>query len=119
MNPSLGELWKNLSQLAVTHERLAPDDRDMQWAMAVDKRHEAADKLVALVVGEASKRDIAAQVIIAVRVASRTTKGALSCDLDRDVRAIAREDPAPRLDDFATANPVFAHVDDYYGSVIL
>ena len=98
------QLRQNLVKLAIADERLSADNRHVERSMAIDKCHEARDQLVALVVGEAAQRHATAKVIVAVGVASGTSQRTFARDLDRDVRAVARKDAAPSLDDFSSAN---------------
>ena len=109
MNLARGKLRQDLSELAVANQRFTTDDRHVERPVAIDERHEALHELVALVVVQASQRDVAAEMIVAVGVAAGTTERTLARDLDRDVRAVARKDAAPCLNDFARAN-VSRHV---------
>ena len=98
-------------ELTIPDERLAADDRDVQRIVAIDERHEALHQFVALVVGETPQRDAsAAEVLVAIGVASRTAQRALARDLDRDVGAMAGENAAPGLKHFLGSNPRRAHV---------
>ena len=96
-----GELWQQRLELAEPHERLAADDRQMQRPMASDDVEDAVDQFLSLEVRELTQDDVAAEVLIAVGVAARAPQRALARDLDRQVGPIAREDPAPGLDDCA------------------
>ena len=40
MNPARGELRQDLPELAIAHQRLAADDRDVQRLVTIDHRHE-------------------------------------------------------------------------------
>jgi hypothetical protein len=82
VDPSLGELRQDSAKLAVTHKRLAADNRDVKGTLAIDERHEARDQFVAFVVGETAQRDAAAEMIVAVGVAAGTTQWTLARDLD-------------------------------------
>src|SRR5687767_14504153 len=110
MYVSCSELRQNLIQLTIAHQRLAADDRDVQRPMMIDERHESRHQFVAFVIGETAQRDVAAEVLVAIGVAARTAQRTFLGDLDRQVRTIAREDPAPGLDQLASANGVSAHV---------
>jgi hypothetical protein len=113
VDAAVGEHRQNLSKLAIPHERLTADNRHVERAMAVNERHEARHQLVAFVVRQAAQRDVAAKMIVTIRVAARTTKRTFSCDFDGNVRAVARKDAAPGLNDLARAN-VSRHVAAYY-----
>ena len=104
VNLPFRQLRQNLVKLAIADERLTADNRHVERTMAIDEGHEARDQLVALVVGEAAQRHATAKVIVAVGVTSGTTQRTFARDLDRDVRAVARKDAAPSLDDFSSAN---------------
>ena len=79
---SFGHLRQNLVEFPVPDQRLASDDRDMQRPEAIDEREESRDQLVALVIGQPSEGDVAAEVLIAVGVATRASQRALLGDLD-------------------------------------
>src|SRR5436190_3985244 len=113
MDLSLRELRKDLSELPIAHERLAADNRHVQRAMAVDERHEARHQLVALVVSQPAQRHVAAKMIVAVGVASGASQRALFGNLDRDVRAVARKNAAPCLNQLASVD-VARHSAAYY-----
>jgi hypothetical protein len=81
--------------------------------MLIDQRHEALHELVSFEIRDSSERHASAEVVVAVRVASGTSQRTLTGDLDRNVRAVARKDATPRLNQFASAN-VVRHVAAYY-----
>ena len=95
MDVAFGELRQDLAELAISHERLAADDRDVQRLVAIDHRHEPGDQFIALVVGEATKRYVAAEMLVAVGVAAWTPKRTFACDFDREVGTIARTGCGP------------------------
>ena len=86
-------------ELAESHERLAADDRQMQRPPLLDEIEHAVDEFLSLVVGELAQHDVAAEMRVAVRVTARTPERTLARDLDRQIRAIPLQDPAPGLDD--------------------
>src|SRR4029453_12435469 len=118
MDSALRELRKNLSKVAIADEWFAPDNRHVNRAMPIDERHEPLDELVTLVVVEPAQRDVAAKMLVAVRVAAGATKRALARDLDRDVRAIAGKDAAPCMEDI-TCGQTFVNHGLLLSSVIL
>jgi hypothetical protein len=69
-------------QLSKSHEGLAADDRKMQRAMARDDIEDAVDELLALEVGELPQHDVAAEMRVAVRVASGTPERTFAGDFD-------------------------------------
>jgi hypothetical protein len=79
---ALSQQREDATKFAVSHKRLTTDNRDVQRAMAIDERHEARDQFVPFVVGEAAKRDVAAKMIVAVRVAAGAPKGTFACDFN-------------------------------------
>ena len=81
----------------------------MKRAVAIDHLEHAVDEFLALVIGKAAQRDAAAKMIVAIRVSAGATKRTFSCDFDGQVRAVARKDAAPGLNDLARAN-VSRHV---------
>ena len=110
VNIAFRELGKDLAKLAISHERLAADDRDVKRLVAIDHRHEAADQFVALVVGEAAKRHATAEMFVAVRVTARAPQWTFASDFDRKIGTMPGQDAAPCLDDFARADGFSAHV---------
>ena len=74
---------QDLLQLAIAHQRLAADDRHVQRLVLVDERQEPIDELLTLVVADLSERDVAAEMLVAVGVASRAAQRALAGDFDR------------------------------------
>jgi hypothetical protein len=115
MNVARSHLRQNLAQLFVSDQRFTADDRDVQRAMAIDQRHEPVNELVAFVVGQSAQRHLSAEMIVSVRIAAWTTKGTLLGDLDREIGTIAREDPAPGVDDLTCENRFrYVHCGRYY-----
>ena len=82
-------------QLAIAHQRLAADDRDVQRPMFVDERHHAVDQLLAFEVADLAQREVAAEMIVAVGVAAGTAQRTLARDFDRKGGRVAREDATP------------------------
>src|SRR5215203_6331733 len=82
----------------------------MQRPVLIDQGHEPRHQLVAFVIGEAAQRHVATKMLVAVGVAARTAQRTFFGDFDRYVRTIAREDPAPRLDQLACADGGSAHL---------
>ena len=60
MDAALGQLREDHPELAVAHERLAADDRDVQGAVSIHDRHELVDQLLALEVAHFAQRHAAA-----------------------------------------------------------
>ena len=83
-------------QLAVADERLAADDRDVQRAVLVDELEHAVDERLALEVAHLAQRQVAAEMIVAVRVAARAVQRTLARDLDRQRRRDSRRGSGPR-----------------------
>ena len=69
-------------ELAVAHERLAADDRQVQRPHPAHHVHHAVDQRLALVVRQLAQDDAAAEVLVAVRVAARTSQRTLTRDLE-------------------------------------
>ena len=82
VDAALREQRQNRRQLAIPHERFAADDGDMEWAMRVDERHDAVDQFLTFEIADFAKREIAAEMIVAVRVATGTVKRAFPGDFD-------------------------------------
>ena len=74
-----GKIW--LSSLYLTSGS-PPTIETCSGLRAIDQRHESRDQLIALVIGQPSERDVAAEMLIAVGVATRTPQRALLGDLD-------------------------------------
>src|SRR5262249_47983399 len=90
---------QQLVELAVAHDGLAAHDREVQRAMLVDKRHDAVDEGLALEVADLAQRDVAAEMVVAVRVATGAMERALSSDFNRECWHVPCEDPSPRRED--------------------
>ena len=86
-------------ELAVADERFAADDRQVQRAMAIHEREHAVDERLALEVAQLAQPEVAAQVIVAVRVAAGAVQRALARDLDRERGRVAAEYPSPGRQD--------------------
>jgi hypothetical protein len=65
----------------------------------LDELHEIVDELLTLEVAHLAQRDAAAEVFIAVRVATGTTERALTGDFDRESWTVASQDPSPSSKD--------------------
>src|SRR5688572_17481686 len=85
--------------------------------MAIDECHEALDELLALVVGQPSKRDVAAKVIVAVGIAARASERTLFRDFDRQIWTVSGENPSPRVDHVLRVHAVALHVGVHYEPV--
>jgi hypothetical protein len=55
----------------------------MDRPVPVDELEESCDELVSLEVGELTKRDAAAEMLVAVGIAARAAQRALTSDFDR------------------------------------
>ena len=55
------ELRQNRVELAIPHERLAADDRHVEWTMSIDEREDALDERLTFEVRELTQRRFAAQ----------------------------------------------------------
>ena len=82
----------------------------MERPMVIDERHEAADELIALVIGEPTQRDVATQMLIAICVTTGATQRTFFGDFDRQVGAMPSENSTPGLYDFMDSNTGSAHV---------
>ena len=71
----------------------------MQRPVLVDERDDAVDELLAFVVADLAQRDVAAEVVVAVRIAARTVERTLACDFNRQSGHVARENATPRGED--------------------
>jgi len=87
-------------ELAVTHQRIAADNRKMHWAIAPNEGKNAVHQGVAFVVGELAESDARVQVRVFVGVAARAAQGTFARDLDGKIRPVALQDPAPGLNYF-------------------
>ena len=99
--PIAGQLRQQRLELAEPDERLATDNRKVHRPMALDDVQHAVDELLSLEVRELAQHDVAAEMRVAVGVAARAAQRTLARDLDRQVRLVPCEDPAPRLEDCA------------------
>ena len=55
----------------------------------------AVDEFLALEIADLAQRELAAEMIVAVRVAAGTAQRTLARDFDGQRRRVAREDPTP------------------------
>src|SRR5205809_1846754 len=92
----LGQQRQDRIQFTVPYERFAADDRNVKRPVAIDQRHDAVDELLPFEIPELAQREIAAKVIVAVRVTPGTTQRALAGDLDGHRGSVAGKDAAPR-----------------------
>ena len=67
--------------------------------MLIDQLEEAIDELLALEVAHLAEGDLAAEMVVAVRVAARAPQRAFPGDLDGQRRSIALEYPTPGGED--------------------
>ena len=86
-------------QFAVAHERFAADDRHVERPLPVDDPEHAVDQLLPLEVADLAQRDVAAEVVVAVGVASGALQRALAGDFERQRRCVSGQDPSPRAQD--------------------
>src|SRR5262249_23940106 len=96
VDAALGQQWQNRVQLLVAHERLAADDRDMKRTVPIDEGYDAVDERLPPEVPNLAERHLAAQVVVALRVAPGAAQRALASDLNGACRGVTREDPSPR-----------------------
>jgi len=68
-------------------------------AMLVDQRQHTVDQFLTLEIANFAKSDVAAEVIVAVRIATGTTQRALAGDFNGKRRRITGEDPTPGRED--------------------
>ena len=101
----LGHARKNFVELAKANERLAADDRDVQRLVFVEERKHRVDQLLAFEVLQLAQLDLSAQMVVAVCIAAGARQRTLPRNFNREVRLIARENPAPRPDDAFHAAP--------------
>ena len=90
---------QNLAELAKAHERLAADDGDVERLVLLEEREHRVDELLTLEVLQLAQRDLAAEMVAAVRITAGAGERALARNLYREVRLIAGKNPAPRPDD--------------------
>src|SRR5262245_9625163 len=77
--------------------------------MAIDEIDHAVDERLTFEVAYFTKRQLAAEVIVAVRIAPRTSQRTFARDLDRQRRYVTGEDATPSRDD--PLHPI--HVSNY------
>ena len=94
-----GQNRKKDVQLAIPHERLAADDREVERPMAIDQREDDVDKRLTLEVTYLTQRDLAAEVVVTVGIAAWAAQRALARNLDGKRRSVPREDPSPSRKD--------------------
>jgi hypothetical protein len=65
-------LRQNLVELTKPYEWLATDDRYVQWLVTIDELHKTVHKLFTFVIADLIQQHTASEVLIAIRIASRT-----------------------------------------------
>lgn len=86
---------ENAVQFAMADHRFPADQGDVQGLVLAHKAQYAIDQLISAEVIEFAQRDAAAEMRIAIGVASRAAQRALPGDLDRQHRDSARQDSSP------------------------
>jgi hypothetical protein len=86
-------------ELAVPHQRLAADQRHVQRLQPLDDLDDAVDERAALAIRQRAQRVAAAEMLIAVRVTTRTAERALAGDFDGEIGAVSGKNLAPGSDD--------------------
>src|SRR5262245_15445580 len=81
----------------------------MQRTMTIHEIDHAIDERLPFEIAYFTKRQVAAKMIVAVRIASRTPQRTFACDLDRQRRLIAGQDATPSRND--PIHPI--HVSNY------
>ena len=76
------ELGKQGFQLAIAHQRIAANQRDVQGLVLVDERENSAHQFVTFEVGELAKLHARAEVRGVEGVAAGTAQGAFLGDFD-------------------------------------
>src|SRR5262245_60144675 len=99
VNASLRENGNQCFQLAIAYERLATDDRDVQRLVLINQAQHPINEFLPLEVANLTQGDLAAEMVVAVRIAPRTAQRALASDFDRERRCVPCEDPTPGSDD--------------------
>jgi hypothetical protein len=104
VNTALDQLRNDALHLAIPHQRIAPDERQMQRLRAIDDLQNAVDQIVALEIAKLTKCGCSAEMIILVRVTSWTSEGALSSYFDRKGRSAARKNGPPRAENMTDSH---------------
>src|SRR5690606_14507901 len=87
--------WQQHVELPEAHQRLTADERQVDGAVLAHGIEDAVDERLALEIGELAQRDLTSEVVVAVRVAARTTQRTLARDFYGQVRAVALENSSP------------------------
>src|SRR3954467_875618 len=69
-------------EFLVPHQRFAADDRDVQRLLLIDQCPEVVDQFLSLEIPHLPQGDVAAEMIVSVRVAARTPQWALARNFD-------------------------------------
>jgi hypothetical protein len=64
-------------------------------ALSIDEGQDAVDQLLTFEIADFAERELAAEMIVAVRVAAGTAQRTLACDFDGKCRYIANENSTP------------------------
>jgi hypothetical protein len=95
------EFGQDFFQLAVTYERIAAHQRDMQRAIFVDKIEYSLDEGVLFVVGKNPKSNaVPTEMRVVVGIAAGTAKRALPRNFNREERLSTLKDGGPGLEKF-------------------
>ena len=82
-------------EFAIPDQRIASHNRQVHRFQAVNEFYHPVDQFLAFAIAEAAECCLAAQVIVTVRVTSRTSQGTFTGDLDGQHWGPAAQDASP------------------------
>ena len=82
VNTAFGDSRQEFVELAMSDQRIAAYDRQVQGLVMIHKRKHLADKLRPTMITQVAQHGQALQVIVTVGVTPRTAQWTLSCDFD-------------------------------------
>ena len=86
---------ENTGKFAMTDQRLAADERNVEGLVFVHEREDAIDEGVTVEIAELAESDTAAEVLFAIGVTAGAAQGAFARDFDREQGDTAGEDASP------------------------
>ena len=82
VNAAIRQDRQQRPELSVADQRLSTDDRQVQGPMLVDQTEHPVDQFLALEIAQLAEVDLAAEMLVAVRIAAGAAQRTLARDLD-------------------------------------
>src|SRR5262249_43633219 len=95
VNSARGEEREKRVQLAISNERFAADNGQVERPVMIDERADALDQFLSLEIRDLAQRNVSAEVVVTIGVTPRTPQGTLAGNFDRKRRMMPGENSAP------------------------